>query len=236
MNIKINIKIFALILLFYLTKQIEIYAMFMIFTMIHECAHLICGMLLGLKLQSLKIMPLGLCIEFKTKPEDYNQKVKKANKLVVKKLVIALAGPIANFIIAILFYVQNIHLFNISSEYIIYVNLLIGIFNLLPIYPLDGGRVLKNMIRIGLGREVASKCSNIISNIVAVLTTAIASIVILFYQNVAIFFIIIYLWVIVIRENKRYNLKSKIERIIKQEKEVKYVKKDTKALYDHYQT
>lgn len=236
MNIKINIKIFALILLFYLTKQIEIYAMFMVFTMIHEGAHLICGMLLGLKPQALKIMPFGLCIEFKTKPKDYNQKIKKANQLVVKKLIIALAGPVANFLIAILFYTQNIQFFNISSEHIIYVNLLIGTFNLLPIYPLDGGRVFKNAIQIGLGKASASKCTNIVSNIVAVLSTAVASIAILYYQNIAIFFIIIYLWVIVIRENKRYNLKSKIERIIEQEKEVKYVKKDSQTLYNHYQT
>ena len=116
MSIKINIKIFALILLFYLTKQIEIYAVFMIFTMIHECAHLLCGMLLGLKPQALKIMPLGVCIEFKTKPEDYNHKVKRANKLVVKKLMIALAGPIANFAIAILCYIQNIHLFHTTKR------------------------------------------------------------------------------------------------------------------------
>ncbi len=235
MNIKINIKIFALLLLFYLTKQIEIYAIFMIFTMIHEGAHLLCGILLGLKPQSLKIMPLGLCIEFKTKPEDYNHKIKKGNKLVMKKLIIAIAGPIANFIIAFFCYIGNVAIFNISCEAIIYTNLLIAIFNLLPIYPLDGGRVFKNLIRMYGGRAVALKYTNLISNIVVVVVTAIASIAILLYQNIAIFFMIIYLWVIVIRENKRYNLKSKIDRIIEKEKEVEDVKKYSEALYHHHQ-
>lgn len=236
MNIKISIKIFALLVLFYITKQIEIYAMFMIFTMIHEGAHLLCGVLLGLKPQSLRIMPLGLCIQFRTKPEDYNQKVKRGNRLVIKKLIIALAGPIINFMIAILFYIQNIHIFNISSEYIIYVNLLIGIFNLLPIYPLDGGRILKNGICIYEGKAKAAKYTNMISNIVLILITAIGSITILFYQNIAIFFIIIYLWVIVIRENKRYNLKSKIYRIIEKEKEGQYANKYSKTFCNHYKT
>ena len=96
MSVKVNIKIFAFLLLFYLTKQIEIYAMFMVFAMVHELGHLLFGILLGLKPKSLKIMPLGLCIEFKTELEDYNNKFKRTNKLAIKKMVIAMAGPFVN--------------------------------------------------------------------------------------------------------------------------------------------
>jgi len=234
MNIKINIKIFALIALFYLTKQIEIYALFMIFAFIHELAHLLCGILLGLKPQSLKIMPMGLCVEFRTKPEDYNKKIKKSNLLSIKKLIIATAGPVLNLIIAIIFTTQNIHIFNISSEHIIYTNLLLAIFNLMPIYPLDGGRILKNFIRIYWGQQKAIKYTNTISNVIAILITAISSIAIMYYKNIAIFLVIIYLWIIVIRENKRYNLKSKIYQIIEKEKELEYVKKYSETLYNNY--
>ena len=61
--------------------------------------------------------------------------------------LIALAGPLSNFIIAIFFgIILNIVGPNspISSLFliIIYINILLGVFNLVPIPPLDGSKVL----------------------------------------------------------------------------------------------
>ena len=39
MRFRIDLKIFIIIILFYLTKQIQIYALIMIFALIHELAH-----------------------------------------------------------------------------------------------------------------------------------------------------------------------------------------------------
>lgn len=58
MTINVNLKIFLFALIFYLTKQIEIYVILMLFALVHEIGHLICGIMLGLKPKSLKIMPL----------------------------------------------------------------------------------------------------------------------------------------------------------------------------------
>ena len=65
---------------------------------------------------------------------------------------IALAGPLSNFIMAfvggalvILFYVFSFFSFSTEllkmSEAFIYINLLLGFFNLIPLYPLDGSKV-----------------------------------------------------------------------------------------------
>lgn len=57
MRFRMDLKIFFLIALFYLTKQIEIYAMVMFFAIIHELGHLVAGLLLGMKPEKLEIMP-----------------------------------------------------------------------------------------------------------------------------------------------------------------------------------
>ena len=55
MRIKINIQIFAIIIILILTKQIEIYAWLMLFALIHEIAHMITGIVLKLRTRMLKI-------------------------------------------------------------------------------------------------------------------------------------------------------------------------------------
>ena len=100
-------------------------------------------------------MPFGVAISFKIKPEEYNKKIKKGNQLEIKKILVALAGPITNFIVIVIILNLNIELFKALT--IIYTNFLIVIFNLLPIYPLDGGRILKGILHINIGKQKAEK-------------------------------------------------------------------------------
>lgn len=208
MNIKINLKVFLFAIIFYFTKQIHIYALLMLFAFCHEMGHLICGVLMGLKPKSLKIMPMGLSIEF----EIYSKNIK--DKLQLKKIWIALAGPITNIIIILITIIFNKNIETILYGEIIYSNILIAIFNLLPIYPLDGGRILKEVIHIIKGRKKAIELTNYISNVSMVILTFVSSIAIYYYKNMAILFIIAYLWGMIFIENKRYNLKKRIYKII----------------------
>lgn len=208
MSIKLNLYVFLFIILFIITNQIEIYALIMIFALIHELAHLICGLVLGFKASTLKIKPLGFAIEFNIKIEDYNKKILKSNILSVKKIIIALAGPLVNIIIAIFGIVNKI------DVNIIYSNLLLAIFNFLPIYPLDGGRILKNIFKILYGNKRANTYINTISNVIVIALTMLSSILIIAYKNIAIFFIVIVLWSLTIKENKRYFTYNKIYKTI----------------------
>ncbi len=210
MRIRVHLKIFIFILIFLLTNQIKIYGILMLFALIHEMGHMLVGILLGFKPSKLEIMPYGVCVGFDIKCEDYNKKIKNGNMLAIKKLIIALAGPLTNLIIIIISLIANIRFFGIERELVIYSNILIGIFNLIPIYPLDGARVIKNILHIALGLPNSYEYTNQISKITICILTGICSIAILYIKNVAILLILGYLWYLVIVEDRKYNRKKEI--------------------------
>lgn len=206
MKIRLDLKIFALAILFYFTRQIQIYSLLMLFALLHELGHMIAGICLGFKPSSISIMPVGMSIDFNIDTYEYNKKIRKGNRLNLKKIIIALAGPFTNLIIVLLTLISKTK----HSEVIIYANLLLAIFNLMPIYPLDGGRVIKNALIIFTGKYKAIKYTNEISNIVICILTMIASIFVLKYKNVFILLVLAYLWYLVLVQNKRFNLKMKL--------------------------
>ena len=61
----------------------------MFFALIHELGHLIAGLLIGMKPEKIELMPFGFSIAFKINSEEYNKKIKKGNKLEIKKIVVA---------------------------------------------------------------------------------------------------------------------------------------------------
>ena len=201
----VDLKIFIFFVLFYITKQIEIYATIMILCIIHELGHVVMGLIMGLKIEKIEIMPFGLSVSFKINVDDYNKKIRKGNILHLKKIAIAAAGPFTNFIMLLIVIHTNINLKIVSNEILAYANALIMLFNLLPIYPLDGGRILKEFISIFEGSINSKKYINRISKIVMILITMMGSIGILYLKNIAVFFIIVYLWIIVIKESKINN-------------------------------
>ena len=208
MRFRIDLKIFIFFILFYFTKQIEVYALIMIFALIHELGHLLAGLIMGMKPEKIEIMPFGVSISFKIKVKEYNKRVKKGNLLEIKKIIVALAGPITNFIIILITYNLNMDL--LKSILIIYTNFLIMIFNLVPIYPLDGGRILKGILYIFLGKRKSEKYVNTISKITVIIITTVSSILILYTHNISIFLIDMYLWYLVIKEDLRHRKREEI--------------------------
>lgn len=203
MILKIDLKIFIFFILFYLTKQIELYATVMVLCIIHELGHVVMGVILGLKIEKIEIMPLGLSVSFKINIDDYNKKIKKGNILQIKKIAIAAAGPLTNLIILLIVLYTNINLNVVSNEILAYANILIILFNLIPIYPLDGGRILKELIHIFEGSIKSKIYIRKVSKAIMILITMIGSIGIMYFKNIAIFFIIVYLWIVVIKENRK---------------------------------
>lgn len=217
MSIKLDLKIFLFLFLFLLTSQLEMYLLLMLFAIIHELGHLAAGLILKFKPEEIKLTPVGLQIQFKVSDEEY--KLNNVKSYTIKKAIIALAGPLTNFIIAtIMIAIAQI---NIDLQYtymfslIVYSNLLIAMFNLIPIYPMDGGRVVKEILSIILGKTKAYKITYMISKTVLILLTAAASIAILYIHNIAVLIIIAYLWYLEIAEIRKYNRRKNIEKLLR---------------------
>ena len=137
-RLKISIFTLALLVGAYFLDYLYLYLTAFTFAALHELAHVGAAFLLRVPIERIEIQPFGICAKLK---ENY---IKEP----YKEILIALAGPIFNFIIAALCYVL-LRLHNIELKYINYIlllNLSMGIINLLPCLPLDGGRVVKALL------------------------------------------------------------------------------------------
>ena len=192
MKIDVNFGFVLITILICFLYKINIYFIFFISILLHEMAHMIVGVCLGLKIKKIMFNPLGVCLEF----IGYRE-----NKKTIKKIIINLSGPLFNFIFAIIISHLNIE-YKLKID-LFYTNLLLGIFNLLPIIPLDGGKILKEILSIKFGYKNANIYSMNISKILLIFISLSYSILIFKIKNVFLFFIIIYLWYLQIIEEKK---------------------------------
>ena len=80
----------------------------------------------------------------------------KLKKPKIHLMLVALAGPVANFLLAILGAIflliigEPSSCFSewlvITSYIFVHLNIILGVFNLLPVLPLDGGRILAGLL------------------------------------------------------------------------------------------
>lgn len=197
MKAKVDLKIFFILLLYTLTQKVEIFTITFIFIILHEIGHIVSGILLGLKINKLQLNIAGISLEFK----NYGKERK------INNIIIDLAGPLINLISAI------IGIF-IKLEIIIYVNAMLFIINMLPIYPLDGGRVLKNILLYKNTYKQTIKTMETISKYTLIILSIFASILILSFKNISIFILVIYLWGIYIKERHKNQLIKRVYQTI----------------------
>lgn len=106
--------------------------------LLHEFGHAITARRFNLSIVRIHLFLFGGMAELKQRPAYPAQ-----------EYYIALAGPLTSLLFAGLFYLALSFQLGLPPEatlvmrYICYMNLMLGLFNLLPIFPLDGGRALR---------------------------------------------------------------------------------------------
>ena len=110
---------------------------------IHEFSHSIVARKYGMKIKGITLFIFGGVAEMKDEPNTPKS-----------EFLMAIAGPIASFILAILFsgltQVAETLKFSVPViailSYLSTINLLIAVFNMIPAFPTDGGRVLRSLL------------------------------------------------------------------------------------------
>ena len=203
LKLRIDLKIIVVILIFLFTGQLKTYCIIMFFCFLHELGHIIVAKLFEMKVEKFEILPCGFSSSFFLCDSSEVSKT-----FFMQKLIIAMAGPIVSLILALSFqYIDDMNFTIVTKQEIVYSNILILIFNLLPLYPLDGGRILKCILNINLKEPNAENVTNKISSATIILLTIVSSIAVYYFKNIAIFLICIFLWSIILKDKFNPNFK-----------------------------
>ncbi len=109
--------------------------------LLHEFGHSLVAMHYGYEIDSITLWLFGGVARFTEMPEDWKQ-----------ELVIALAGPVVSVLLGVLSYLGFVALPGSQAAakfvlgYLALTNVVLAAFNLLPGFPMDGGRVLRALL------------------------------------------------------------------------------------------
>lgn len=124
----------------------------------HELGHSVVASKYGYKMNRIRLMPFGAELSGETDCFDGKDEI-----------YISLAGPIVNFFICLLIlglWWINPELYGITCQ-IFDSNLVMGIFNILPFFPLDGGRILLSVLSQHTTRRESAKVVKNITKVFA---------------------------------------------------------------------
>jgi len=114
--------------------------MLFVSVLLHELGHSVVAIYYKIKVKQITLFLFGGVAEIAGEPPK-----------AIAEFWIAIAGPIVSFLLAGVFYLLKVISGGVNSlfalfEYLAFINFVLALFNLIPGFPLDGGRVLRAII------------------------------------------------------------------------------------------
>lgn len=171
---------------------------------LHELGHSLTARRYGIQTRNITLLPIGGVAALEKMPDDPKQEIH-----------VALAGPAVNFLIAFALYIyldlrnlpittEDISVTDGSYLYrLMIMNLFLGGFNLLPAFPMDGGRVLRAALALRMDHALATKKAASVGQLLALGLGLLG----LLY-NPFLVFIAVFIWFGASIENNAEQLKS----------------------------
>jgi Zn-dependent protease len=136
---------------------------------LHELGHSLTARRFGVGVRRILLTPLGGIAEFDAIP-----------RRPVEELLITIAGPAVNFVIAgalwcVLSFPDEWANVSIPSSvgdlgrYLFLANVVMGVFNMIPAFPMDGGRILRALLAMRLPYVRATYWAVVVAKVVTIL-------------------------------------------------------------------
>jgi stage IV sporulation protein FB len=156
-KVELHFSIILLLLIIMLSGNAAFGAAAAVFSMLHEFAHRFTALRLGYTPEKISFGLFGGVLHIRegfVKP--------------LKELLIHLSGPFFNILTALLLYGFYLYFYLPWLEPVILANAILALYNLMPFYPLDGGKITDLYMAAFLGYGRAQKISRIFSLIFSV--------------------------------------------------------------------
>lgn len=181
MILKVHFTLLLMLIYNFLWGNINIFFASYMFIMMHELSHMIMALALRVDILEIELTCFGVIAK-------YNGSIS-----LLKEFLISIAGPTATLIYSYI-YKDNLYF---------YINMCIFVFNMLPIYPFDGGRILKVLLSIIFGKKKGSIVSSYITNIIVIFLFVLSVFVAVYFRHFYVLLISLYIMKLAKREIKK---------------------------------